>query len=86
MNMLIIVEIVAAIIVLAAAVRFAVRDTRRRSGASLQQPAGPQDTGEVAEREAEPHRSEVTDQRAGEEATAVSVSSTTSPEPPADQH
>ncbi|MDQ2791133.1 MAG: hypothetical protein DLM60_14465 [Pseudonocardiales bacterium] len=86
MNMLIIVEIVAAIIVLAAAVRFAVRDTRRRSGASLQQPSGPQDTREVAEREAEQHRSEVTDQRDGEEATAVSVSSTTSPEPPADQH
>ncbi|MDQ2883389.1 MAG: hypothetical protein M3Y48_20070 [Actinomycetota bacterium] len=89
MNVLIIVEIVAAIVVLAAAVRFAVRDTRRRSGASLQQPSGsqdrPQDTREVAEREAEQHHSEVADQRDGEEAAAVSVSST-SLEPPADQH
>lgn len=84
MNMLIIVEIVAAILVLAAAVRFAVRDTRRRSGASLQPSSGPGDTPEVPEREAEQHRSEVADQRDGEEAAALSVSST-SLEPPADK-
>ncbi|MGH3780208.1 MAG: hypothetical protein ACRDRO_06140 [Pseudonocardiaceae bacterium] len=83
MNMLIIVEIVAAILVLAAAVRFAVRDTRRRSGASLQPSSGPEDTPEVPEHEAEQHRSEVADQRDGEEAAALSVSST-SLEPPAD--
>jgi hypothetical protein len=88
MNMLIIVEIVAGIFVLAAAVRFAVRDTRRRSGASLQ-PSGPgdrpEDTQEVPAREAEQHRSEVADQRDADEAAALSVSST-GPEPPADKH
>lgn len=87
MNMLIIVEVVAAILVLAAAVRFAVRDTRRRSGAS-QQPSGPGDGPEEAREvpapEAEQHRGEVADQRDGEEAAALSVSST-SPEPPADK-
>ncbi len=83
MNMVIFVEIVAAILVLAATVRFAVRETRRRSDAGLQQPAGLQDTREVSEREAEQHRSELADQRDDEEAAALSASST-GLEPPTD--
>jgi hypothetical protein len=80
MNLVIVVEIVAGILVLAAAVRFAVRDTRRRSGASLAQPSGPEDTREVSERgserEVEQRRSEVAGQPDGEEAAALSASST----------
>jgi hypothetical protein len=84
MNMVIVLEIVAGILVLAAAVRFGVRDVRQRSDASEQR-SGPEDTGEVqergSEREAEQHLSEVADQRDGEEAAALSASST-APEPP----
>lgn len=83
MNMVIFVEIVAAILVLAATVRFAVRDTRRRSDASPQQPSGAEDTPEVPERDTEQHRSEVADQRDGEQAAALSASST-GLEPPTD--
>ncbi len=84
MNMVIVVEIVAAIFVLVAAVRFAVRDTRRRSGAGLPQPSGLQDNREVPEREAgEQHRHEVGDQQDGEDAAALSVSSS-GLEPPTD--
>lgn len=82
MNMIIVVEIVAGILVLAAAVRFAVRDARQRRGVT--ESAG---TGELpargGEREAEQHPSEVADQREGEEVAALSASPTV-PEPPAD--
>jgi hypothetical protein len=69
MNMVIVVEIVVGILVLALAVRFAVRDARQRRGVT--EPAG---TGEAPVRGGE---------REGEEVAAVSASST-APEPPAD--
>jgi hypothetical protein len=69
MNMVIVVEIVVGILVLAATVRFAVRDTQQRRGVTE-----PEDTGEVPARGGE---------REGEGVAAVSVSSTV-PEPPAD--
>lgn len=83
MNMVIILEIVVGIVVLVAAVRFAVRDTRQRRGV-----AGSEDIGEAppargAEREPEQHPSEVADQREGDEVVALSAPSTVS-EPPAD--
>jgi len=83
MNMVIILEIVVGIVVLVAAVRFAVRDTRQRRGVT-----GSEDTGEASparggEREAEQHPSEVADQREGEEVAALGAPSTV-PEPPAD--
>ncbi len=82
MTMIIVLEIVIGIFVLAAAVRFAVRDTRQRRGVTE-----PEDTGEAvlapsSEHEAEQHPSEVADQREGEEVAALNASSTT-PEPPA---
>lgn len=82
MNMAIVLEIVVGILVLAAAVRFAVRDTRQRRGVTKSE-----DTGGApargGEREAEQHPSEVADQREGEEAAALSALSTV-PEPPTD--
>jgi hypothetical protein len=69
MNMVIVVEIVVGFLVLAAAVRFAVRDTRQRRGVTESA-----DTGEVPVRGGE---------REGEEVAALSASST-APEPPAD--
>ncbi len=87
MSMVIVLEVVVAIVVLAAAVRFAVRDTRQRRDASPQQRFEPEDTGgaqpRVSTHEAEQHPSEVADQREGEEVAAVSASSA-APEPPAD--
>ncbi|MBV9161010.1 MAG: hypothetical protein JO309_04905 [Pseudonocardiales bacterium] len=65
MDMVIIVEIVVGLLVLAGAVRFAMRDARQRRSASLQQQSEPEHTPEVQERgsesEAEPHPSEVAD-------------------------
>ncbi len=86
MTMVVILEIVVGIVVLAAAVRFAVRDTRqRRAGAESEDTAEAPVRG--GEREARQHRSEVADDRAGEEVGALSAPSTaasTAPEPPAD--
>jgi hypothetical protein len=76
MNMVIVVEIVVGILVLALAVRFAVRDARQRRGVT--EAAG---TGEAPARGSEaPARGS---EREGEEIAAVSASST-APEPPAD--
>ena len=69
MNMVIVVEIVVGILVLALAVRFAVRDARQRRGVTE-----PEATGEAPARGGE---------REGEEVVAVSASST-APEPHAD--
>lgn len=86
MNMVIILEIVVGIVVLVAAVRFAVRDTRQRRAV-----AESADTAEApvrgGDREAGQHRSEVADDREGEEVAALSAPSSaasTAPEPPAD--
>ncbi|MGH3874593.1 MAG: hypothetical protein ACRDSR_24345 [Pseudonocardiaceae bacterium] len=92
MNMVIVLEILLGIVVLAAAVRFAVRDARQRRGV-----AGPTNTEEAGTGESQPARgdeqkvqprsAEVADQREGEEVVAVSASSTatsTTPEPSAD--
>ncbi|MGH3813574.1 MAG: hypothetical protein ACRDUV_14165 [Pseudonocardiaceae bacterium] len=88
MNMVIILEIVVGIVVLAAAVRFAVRDARQRRGVT-----GPEDTVAAppatggGEHAAGQHRSEVADHREGEEVAALSAPSTaasTVPEPPAE--
>jgi hypothetical protein len=82
MNMVIVVEIVVGILVLAATVRFAVRDTRQRRGVTE-----PEGIGEASERggerEAEQDPSEVADQRECEEVAMLSASSTV-PETPAD--
>ncbi|MGQ0716153.1 MAG: hypothetical protein ACT4NP_02350 [Pseudonocardiales bacterium] len=83
MNMVIILEIVVGIVVLVAAVRFAVRDTRQRRGAT-----GSADIGEAppvrgSERAAQQQPSEVADRRESEEVAALSAPSTV-PEPPAD--
>jgi hypothetical protein len=63
MSMVIVIEIVAGILLLAAAVRFAVRDTRSRSGAPVEQQSAPAHV-EVAERgselKADQHMSEAT--------------------------
>jgi hypothetical protein len=53
MNMVIVGEIVAGILVLAAAVRFAVRDYRERNGASPQQGVESEDTVETPARNRE---------------------------------
>ncbi|MDQ4093251.1 MAG: hypothetical protein M3143_07560 [Actinomycetota bacterium] len=86
MNMVIILEILVGIVVVAAAVRFAVRDARQRRSV-----AEAQDTSEVAvhggEREAKQDPSEAVDQREGEEVAALSAPATppaTASEPPAD--
>ncbi|MGH3799303.1 MAG: hypothetical protein ACRDTD_04050 [Pseudonocardiaceae bacterium] len=85
MNMVIVFEIVVGIVVLAAAVRYAVRDTRQRRGVT-----DPAETVEApaagsGEREAQQRPSEVADHREGEEVAALSGSST-APEPPANAH
>ncbi|MGH3934031.1 MAG: hypothetical protein ACRDS1_03455 [Pseudonocardiaceae bacterium] len=81
MNMVIVLEILLGLVVLGAAVRFAVRDTRLRRGATE-----PDDAGEAlardGEREAEQDASEAADQREGEEVATVSAAAT-DPEPPA---
>lgn len=65
MDMVIIVEIVLGIVVLAGAVRFAVRDVQQRRPASLQQQSEPEPAPEAqergSEREAEQPPSEVAD-------------------------
>lgn len=79
MSMVIVLEIVIAIVVLAAAVRFAVRDTRQRRDASPPQRVDPGSTSEVqqhaSEREAEQRPSEVAPPREGDEVAAVSAPS-----------
>ncbi len=83
MNIVIVLEILVGIAVLAAAVRFAVRDARQRRGVTE-----PTDTAEASpvrggELETEQRPSEVVAQREGEEVAAMSAVST-APEPPAD--
>jgi hypothetical protein len=79
MSMVIVLEIIAAIVVLAAAVRFAVRDTRQRRDVNPQQRFESEDTGEAqpsgGKHGEEQRPSEVTDQREGEEVAAVSAPS-----------
>jgi hypothetical protein len=86
MNMVIILEILGGIVVLALAVRFAVRDARQRRGVVEEQ-----DTSEVpahsGQHQAEQDPSAAVDQREGEEVAALSAPATapaTGPEPPAD--
>ena len=86
MNMVIILEILGGIIVLAIAVRFAVRDARQRRGVAEEQ-----DTSEVpargSERQAEQDASAAVDRREGEEVAALSAPATAPAavsEPPAD--
>jgi hypothetical protein len=89
MSMVIVLEIVVAIVVLAVAVRFAVRDTRQRRDAnnSPEQRFASEDTDGTqlpgSEHDAQQRPSEVADHRAGEEVAAVGASSA-APEPPAD--
>lgn len=77
MSMVIVLEIIVAIVVLAVAVRFAVRDTRQRRDANPQPLFDSEDTGEAQQRPSKPadHR----------EAAAVSAPSA-APEPTADAH
>ncbi|MGH3778672.1 MAG: hypothetical protein ACRDRR_23540 [Pseudonocardiaceae bacterium] len=83
MNMVIVVEIVVGIVVLVAAVRFAVRDTRQRRGVTGSEDPGETQPAHGGKREAQQHPSEVADRREGEEVAALSAPST-APEPPAD--
>ncbi|MDQ3761653.1 MAG: hypothetical protein M3460_08120 [Actinomycetota bacterium] len=53
MSAVIVIEIVVGIVVLAAAVRFAIRETRRRSGAGPEQQSGPEHTGEEPARDSD---------------------------------
>lgn len=66
MDMVMMVEIIVGIVVLAGAVRFAVRDARQRRPASVQDQSEPEHIPEVqerdSEREADQHPSEVADQ------------------------
>lgn len=62
MSTVIVIEIIAAILVLAAVVRYAVRDTQRRSLADSGEPPAPQNSSEVPARTSEAPLSEVTDQ------------------------
>lgn len=85
MNMVIVLEILVGLVVLGAAVRFAVRDTRQRRGA-----LEPDDAGEALVRDGEPaaqqNASEVVDQRADKDVATVSAAATdqpNDPEPPA---
>jgi hypothetical protein len=63
MSAIIVIEIIFSIFLLAATVRFAVRETRRRSDVNPQQQSGPENIGEAPEHniepEAEQHLSEV---------------------------
>ncbi|MBV8540913.1 MAG: hypothetical protein JO063_05920 [Pseudonocardiales bacterium] len=63
MSTVIVIEVIAAILVLAAVVRYAVRDTRRRSTAGPRQQPASENTGEAptGEREVEQPLSEVAD-------------------------
>jgi hypothetical protein len=83
MNMVIILEIVIGIVVLAAAVRFAVRDARQRRGVTGSEGTGETQPARGDERGVQQHPSEVADRREGEEVAALSAPSTV-PEPPAD--
>jgi hypothetical protein len=92
MNMVIVLEILVGMVVVAAAVRFAVRDARQRRGVAEEQ-----DTSAVlahgGERQAEQDPSEAVEQREGEEVAALSgapatgpaTDPATGPEPPADK-
>jgi hypothetical protein len=86
MNMVIILEILVGIVVVAAAVRFAVWDARQRRSVAEEQ-----DTSEVlahgGERQAEQAPSDAVEQREGDEIAALSAPATApaiGPEPPAD--
>ncbi len=63
MSTIIVIEIIFSIFLLAATVRFAVRETRRRSGTNPQQQSAPENLGEAPEHNIEPqaeqHLSEV---------------------------
>jgi hypothetical protein len=63
MSVIIVIEIIFSILLLAATVRFAVRETRRRSGADPEQQSGTENIGAAPEHniepEAEQHLSEV---------------------------
>jgi hypothetical protein len=63
MSTIIVIEIIFSIFLLAATVRFAVRETRRRSDANPEQQSGPENIGEAPEHNIEPdaeqHLSEV---------------------------
>lgn len=76
MNMVIVLEIVVGIFVLAAAVRFAVRDARQRRGVA--------ESAETGERATQQHSNEVADQREGDEAVVAVSASSTASEPSAD--
>jgi hypothetical protein len=79
MSMVIVLEVIVAIVVLAVAVRFAVRDTRQRRDVSPEQRFQSEDTGGTqphAGKQVAEHPSEVADQRESEEVAAVSASST----------
>ena len=87
MNMVIIFEIVVGIVVLVAAVRFAVRDTRQRRGITGSEGTGEAPPAYGSERGVQQHPSEVADQPEGDEVAALSAPSTassTAPEPPTD--
>lgn len=95
MNMVIILEILGGIVVLALAVRFAVRDARQRRGVAQEQGSS-EVLAHGGERQAEQDSSAAVDhQREGEEVAALSApapapatgsetGSATVPEPPAD--
>jgi hypothetical protein len=54
MSAIIVIEIIFSTFLLAATVRFTVRETRRRSGADPEQQSGTENTGEAPERNIEP--------------------------------
>jgi hypothetical protein len=84
MNIVIVFEILVGIAVLAAAVRFAMRDAQQRRGATESVDTAEALPARGGERETEQRPSEVVDQREGEEVAAMSAGST-APEPSADQ-
>lgn len=87
MSMVIVLEIIVAVVLLAAVARFAVRDTRQRRDASPEQRVVSEETASAQPRgskhEAEQHPGEVTAQREDEEVVALNASPT-APEPSVD--
>jgi hypothetical protein len=75
MSAIIVIEIVVGIVVLAAAVRFAVRDARQRSGAAESE-VEPVEAGKVPARGSAPEAEQETGQEANQEAEPVGSTET----------
>ncbi|MGH3688048.1 MAG: hypothetical protein ACRDRU_29050 [Pseudonocardiaceae bacterium] len=82
MSMVIVLEIIVAIVVLAVAVRFAVRDTRQRRDANPQPLFDSEDTGEAQPRGSKHEAQQPPSQPADQHQVAALSTPSSAPEPP----